>query len=338
MNGCLGSYKISPKPCTVKSQSSSSGEVQGTCMFVWECLKSEGKHLGMCVDGFMFGSCCSHNVIENTIEGTGVVGTSGHHSTSSLHSTSPATTTTTLVEVLGGDGGFSNSAGEEDEHTNTASYPFLSQLHPHHQATNSVIELIGGITSTAPTISISDEDDDNEDVFGIPFITRVSTTTAPPPTTTSTRATTTTTTTTTATTTTTSTTTTPAPTSRPHPGHSMTPVMSTSESTSDTCGISVLHRTPQPQMRIVGGSEAKYGQFPWQVSVRRTSFFGFSSTHRCGGALINEQWVATAGHCVDDLMTSQIKIRLGEFDFSNTKEVHAHVERGIKKKVSWFSC
>lgn len=38
----------------------------------------------------------------------------------------------------------------------------------------------------------------------------------------------------------------------------------------------------------------------FQVSVRRTSFFGFSSTHRCGGAILNENWIATAGHCVDE--------------------------------------
>ncbi len=30
-------------------------------MFVWECLKTEGRHLGMCMDGFMFGSCCVHS-------------------------------------------------------------------------------------------------------------------------------------------------------------------------------------------------------------------------------------------------------------------------------------
>jgi hypothetical protein len=27
-------------------------------MFVWECIHHEGKHLGMCMDAFMFGSCC----------------------------------------------------------------------------------------------------------------------------------------------------------------------------------------------------------------------------------------------------------------------------------------
>ena len=36
-------------------------------MFVWECLKTEGQHLGMCMDGFMFGSCCVHDTSENII-------------------------------------------------------------------------------------------------------------------------------------------------------------------------------------------------------------------------------------------------------------------------------
>lgn len=52
--------KISPKPCSVNG-------LDGTCMFVWECIKSEGQHVGMCMDSFMFGSCCSHNLTENYV-------------------------------------------------------------------------------------------------------------------------------------------------------------------------------------------------------------------------------------------------------------------------------
>lgn len=53
-------FKISPKPCKVSG-------VDGTCMFVWECINTDGTHLGMCMDGFMFGSCCGHNLTENFI-------------------------------------------------------------------------------------------------------------------------------------------------------------------------------------------------------------------------------------------------------------------------------
>ena len=54
-------FKISPKPC-------STGRIEGTCMFVWECIKSEGRHVGMCVDSFMFGSCCVHNYTDNIVQ------------------------------------------------------------------------------------------------------------------------------------------------------------------------------------------------------------------------------------------------------------------------------
>lgn len=56
-------YKITPKPCKVPG----SEVKEGTCMFVWECIKSEGTHVGVCVDTFMFGSCCVHNTTVNTI-------------------------------------------------------------------------------------------------------------------------------------------------------------------------------------------------------------------------------------------------------------------------------
>ncbi|GLH05308.1 Putative serine proteinase stubble [Gryllus bimaculatus] len=44
-------YHIRPRPCAAAGS-------DGTCMFVWECLRAGGKPLGVCVDHFMFGSCC----------------------------------------------------------------------------------------------------------------------------------------------------------------------------------------------------------------------------------------------------------------------------------------
>ncbi|XP_070154743.1 serine proteinase stubble isoform X2 [Polyergus mexicanus] len=108
-------------------------------------------------------------------------------------------------------------------------------------------------------------------------------------------------------------------------------VAAADESKNMQCGIPPLF--PRPETRIVGGKDAPFGRWPWQVSVRRTSFFGFSSTHRCGGAVLNENWIATAGHCVDDLLTSQIRIRVGEYDFSSVQERLPYVERGVAKKV-----
>ncbi|XP_046640163.1 serine proteinase stubble-like isoform X2 [Daphnia pulicaria] len=99
------------------------------------------------------------------------------------------------------------------------------------------------------------------------------------------------------------------------------------------CGVPPMLAEIARGERIVGGNNSKFGSWPWQVSVRRTSFFGFSSTHRCGGALLNELWVITAGHCVEDLLVSQIRMRMGEFDFSSVQEPYPFVERGVNKKI-----
>lgn len=47
--------------------------------------------------------------------------------------------------------------------------------------------------------------------------------------------------------------------------------------------------------RIVGGTEAEDGEFPWQVSLRQIGSIG--QTHFCGGSIISESWVMTAAHC-----------------------------------------
>lgn len=53
---------MSAKPCQ-----NAIGQV-GTCMFMWDCIKTEGLHLGTCSDRFLFGSCCYHNVTSNDID------------------------------------------------------------------------------------------------------------------------------------------------------------------------------------------------------------------------------------------------------------------------------
>ena len=50
--------------------------------------------------------------------------------------------------------------------------------------------------------------------------------------------------------------------------------------------------------KIVGGTEAKAGDDPWQVALldgQKSS----KNAHFCGGTRINARWVVTAAHCVD---------------------------------------
>jgi secreted trypsin-like serine protease len=59
--------------------------------------------------------------------------------------------------------------------------------------------------------------------------------------------------------------------------------------------------------RVVGGERTKIDEFPWLARVRYQDQKTKELSFRCGGSLINKQYVLTAGHCVKE--TNRIPIR-----------------------------
>lgn len=78
-----------------------------------------------------------------------------------------------------------------------------------------------------------------------------------------------------------------------------------------------LSRSPSVQAQIVGGDDAEFGEYPWQVQV-------YIPGSVCGGSLIAPNWVLTAAYCVTvDEATAQlaepdqISIVLGDYNRSH---------------------
>ncbi|KAK0085021.1 hypothetical protein PV325_005947 [Microctonus aethiopoides] len=79
------------------------------------------------------------------------------------------------------------------------------------------------------------------------------------------------------------------------------------------CGMSTKSRT-----RVVGGQPADPKEWPWMVALIRKY-----ADHYCGGVLITDRHVLTAAHCLQGVRSKDIKVRLGEYDFSKPDETRA---------------
>ncbi|XP_069920199.1 serine protease 33 isoform X2 [Oryctolagus cuniculus] len=70
---------------------------------------------------------------------------------------------------------------------------------------------------------------------------------------------------------------------------------------------------PRIPNRIVGGRDAREGEWPWQASIQRRG------AHVCGAALIALQWVLTAAHCFPRrVLPSEYRVRLGALRLAPT--------------------
>ena len=61
--------------------------------------------------------------------------------------------------------------------------------------------------------------------------------------------------------------------------------------------------------KIVNGEEATPHEFPWIITMQYPDGYWF-----CGGAILTEDYVVTAAHCVEDMKPSEARIRIGDHD------------------------
>ncbi|UXI15331.1 Carboxypeptidase A2 precursor [Sarcoptes scabiei] len=97
---------------------------------------------------------------------------------------------------------------------------------------------------------------------------------------------------------------------------------------SKLCGVRPL----SPTGRVVGGRNAQFGEWPWQVLIKEKSWLGFFTKSKCGGVLIDYKWILTAAHCQPSLMSSLI-VMLGQHDLFGVSRQLRPVVKTVRRMI-----
>ena len=65
------------------------------------------------------------------------------------------------------------------------------------------------------------------------------------------------------------------------------------------------------RIRIIGGRNVTGNEMPWMVKL--TLFYNGSTSLNCGGFVVDENWVMTAGHCLQ--MVTSVQISAGRIEY-----------------------
>lgn len=82
----------------------------------------------------------------------------------------------------------------------------------------------------------------------------------------------------------------------------------------------------------MGGSDSRFGDWPWQVLVKESTWLGLFTKNKCGGVLISDKHVLTAAHCQPGFLASLV-VELGEHDISGKTELMATNQIKVKRVV-----
>jgi secreted trypsin-like serine protease len=92
-----------------------------------------------------------------------------------------------------------------------------------------------------------------------------------------------------------------------------------------------LITTVQPAQAIVGGQDAKLGEFPFLVALVSPD----DGSQFCGGSIIDKEWILTAAHCfysdddtpVQNTFAKDVQIKAGIIDLNDTTAQVADVTK-----------